>query len=199
MNTFTVLKKSILGGILIGLGGTVYLSVDNKIAGAFLFGLGLFTIINLEFNLYTGKIGWLGKENWKEVLMTLLGNFIGTNLFAFLLLQTKLAEKLKAAVAPSVEAKLADGYVSTFILAIFCGMLMYIAVRTFKKLPNILGAVTVFLCVAVFILSGYEHCIANMFYFALASSPLEYLPTLLVTIAGNSVGGIGLHQLTKEM
>ena len=88
-------KKSIIGGFLIGFGGTVYLNMDNKIVAAFLFGLGLFTIINFELNLYTGKIGYLSKENWREILLTLIGNFIGTNLFAFLVLQTRLAGKFK--------------------------------------------------------------------------------------------------------
>lgn len=197
MNILTTLKKSIIGGFLIGFGGTVYLNMDNKIVAAFLFGLGLFTIINFELNLYTGKIGYLSKENWKEILLTLIGNFIGTNLFAFLVLQTRLAGKLKEAVAPAVELKLSDNLLSTFILAIFCGILMSIAVGTFKKLPNILGTLTVFLCVAVFILAGFEHCVANMFFFALSSSPADYLLTLLVAIAGNSLGGIAFYRLTK--
>ena len=171
--------------------------MDNKIVAAFLFGLGLFTIINFELNLYTGKIGYLSKENWKEILLTLIGNFIGTNLFAFLVLQTRLAGKLKEAVAPAVELKLSDNLLSTFILAIFCGILMSIAVGTFKKLPNILGTLAVFLCVAVFILAGFEHCVANMFFFALSSSPADYLLTLLVAIAGNSLGGIAFYRLTK--
>ena len=182
MNILTTLKKSIIGGFLIGFGGTVYLNMDNKIVAAFLFGLGLFTIINFELNLYTGKIGYLSKENWKEILLTLIGNFIGTNLFAFLVLQTRLAGKLKEVVAPAVELKLSDNLLSTFILAIFCGILMSIAVGTFKKLPNILGTLAVFLCVAVFILAGFEHCVANMFFFALSSSPADYLLTLLVAI-----------------
>ena len=193
----TTLKKSIIGGFLIGFGGTVYLNMDNKIVAAFLFGLGLFTIINFELNLYTGKIGYLSKENWREILLTLIGNFIGTNLFAFLVLQTRLAGKLKEAVAPAVELKLSDNLLSTFILAIFCGILMSIAVGTFKKLPNILGTLAVFLCVAVFILAGFEHCVANMFFFALSSSPADYLLTLLVAIAGNSLGGIAFYRLTK--
>ena len=197
MNILTTLKKSIIGGFLIGFGGTVYLNMDNKIVAAFLFGLGLFTIINFELNLYTGKIGYLSKENWREILLTLIGNFIGTNLFAFLVLQTRLAGKLKEVVAPAVELKLSDNLLSTFILAIFCGILMSIAVGTFKKLPNILGTLAVFLCVAVVILAGFEHCVANMFFFALSSSPADYLLTLLVAIAGNSLGGIAFYRLTK--
>lgn len=49
---------SIYSGLCIGLGGTAYLSCDNKILGSFLFGLGLFTILNFGFNLFTGKVGY---------------------------------------------------------------------------------------------------------------------------------------------
>ena len=63
-----------------------------------------------------------------------------------------------------VSVKVADDPVSLFILAIFCGMLMFTAVDAFKndKLPAVCRPVMVFLCVMVFILSGFEHCIANM-------------------------------------
>ena len=53
------LIKGIYAGILIGIGGTAYLAIENKIAGAFIFSLGLLTICIYSFNLYTGKIGYI--------------------------------------------------------------------------------------------------------------------------------------------
>ena len=50
MKHLNALKKAIVAGVLIGIGCTVYLNMDNSIAASFLFGLGLFTIINLELN-----------------------------------------------------------------------------------------------------------------------------------------------------
>ena len=47
MKHLNALKKAIVAGVLIGIGCTVYLNMDNSIAASFLFGLGLFTIINL--------------------------------------------------------------------------------------------------------------------------------------------------------
>lgn len=67
MKHLNALKKAIVAGVLIGIGCTVYLNMDNSIAASFLFGLGLFTIINLELNLFTGKIGYLGKNNYMPV------------------------------------------------------------------------------------------------------------------------------------
>ena len=56
------IKKSILSGLLITIGGSIYLSCIAKgIAplGAFLFAAGLFTICEYGYNLYTGKVGYI--------------------------------------------------------------------------------------------------------------------------------------------
>lgn len=198
MEKLVALKKAIVAGLMIGIGCTVYLNMENSIVASFLFGLGLFTIINLELNLFTGKIGYICKVNCVEILITLVGNGIGVNIMAFLMKQTRLGERLIERVTPIVETKLADTPISLFLLAVCCGMLMYIAVATFKKEPNILGTIAVFLCVSVFILAGFEHCIANMFYFGLVSNPAEYAFPLLIMILGNSTGGILLCKLTRK-
>ena len=59
MEYLSALKKSVVAGLMIGIGCTVFLNMDNSIVASFLFGLGLFTIINLELNLFTGKIGYI--------------------------------------------------------------------------------------------------------------------------------------------
>ena len=191
--------KAVLAGICISIGGTVYLSCDNKVVGSLLFSLGLFTIVNWGLNLFTGKIGFLAKDNWLEILITLLGNFAGTNLTALALRATRIYPTLtgKLDTAGIVAAKLNDGMPSIFILSVMCGILMYIAVATFKRKPDILGAIAVVMCVSVFILSGFEHCVANMFYFALGTPVKEYIVPLLVMTAGNSVGAIALHHLIR--
>ena len=60
MEYLSALKKSVVAGLMIGIGCTVFLNMDNSIVASFLFGLGLFTIINLELNLFTGKISISG-------------------------------------------------------------------------------------------------------------------------------------------
>ena len=199
MEYLSALKKSVVAWLMIGIGCTVFLNMDNSIVASFLFGLGLFTIINLELNLFTGKIGYICKENCAETLITLVGNGIGVNIMAFLMKQTRVGVRLVEKAGPIVETKLSDTYISLFLLAVCCGMLMYIAVATFKKQPNILGTIAVFLCVSVFILAGFEHCIANMFYFGLVSTPTKYAVPLLIMILGNSTGGILLCKLTQHV
>ena len=53
------LIKGVYAGIMIGIGGIAFLSLENKIAGSFFFSLGLLTVCMYGMNLYTGKIGYI--------------------------------------------------------------------------------------------------------------------------------------------
>ena len=51
----------------------------------------------------------------------------------------------------------------------------------------------------VFILSGFEHCVANMFYFSVANAwSLTAVGYLLVMTVGNLVGAV-LSEAVKKM
>ena len=54
---FRILLRAVAAGIMISIGGTIYLTLENKMVGAFLFSIGLFAICAYGLNLYTGKIG----------------------------------------------------------------------------------------------------------------------------------------------
>ena len=187
--------KSVLAGIMIGIGGTIYLSLDNKVVGASLFGIGLFMIVIYGFNLYTGKIGYLVDNfNFKYIKMlviTLIGNFIGTFFVGFILKYTRIYTMISEKAKILAEIKLNDTLISILILSFFCGILMYLAVNTYKEVKDIGKYLAVFLGVIVFILCGFEHSIANMYYFSVANAwNLNTLLYLLIMILGNSLGGI---------
>lgn len=187
--------KSVLAGIMIGIGGTIYLSIDNKVVGASLFGIGLFMIVIYGFNLYTGKIGYLVDNfNFKYIKMlviTLIGNFIGTFFVGYILKFTRIYSLIHDKAKILVNVKLDDSLISILILAFFCGILMYLAVNTYKENKDISKYLGVFLGVIVFILCGFEHCIANMYYFSVANIwNLNTLLYLLIMILGNSLGGM---------
>lgn len=202
METKSTLKKLLsylangtIGGMMIGIGGCVSLSCDNKYIGAALFSLGLFAIVQFGFGLYTGKVGYipLRKPAYLiECLLTLVGNALGTFLDAFLIRQTRLPVAEKALAG--IETKLNDGYLSTFILAVFCGMLMFLAVDNARisraEGGHIEKTVGVLFCVMVFILCGFNHCIADMFYLFLTMRIGEAGVYLPLVILGNSVGGM---------
>ena len=190
-----ILIKSILAGIMIGIGGTIYLSLDNKIVGSILFAIGLFVIVVYSFNLYTGKIGYLinnfNKKYIRELIITLISNFIGTFFVGFILKYTRIYTMISDKAKTLAEIKLNDTLISILILSFFCGILMYLAVNTYKEVKDIGKYLAVFLGVIVFILCGFEHCIANMYYFSVSSTwSLNTLLYLLVMILGNSLGGI---------
>lgn len=52
-----ILSNSILGGVMIAIASYIYLQIGG-IAGAFLFSIGLLSILNMDFKLYTGAIGF---------------------------------------------------------------------------------------------------------------------------------------------
>ena len=184
-------------GLAISIGGTVYLSVDNKIIGSLLFAVGLYAIVLNGLFLYTGKVGYLVDQSDKiEYLgllgITWLGNLAGTWIGAVAVLNTRIQGIRENAVG-ICETKLADEPLSIFLLAIFCGILMYIAVDGFKEKENPL---ILFFCVSVFILSGFEHCIANMFYFSIAGAwSLKTIVYLIIMTLGNSLGGMLIPSL----
>lgn len=194
-SNISILIKSILAGIMIGIGGTIYLSLDNKIVGSILFAIGLFIIVVYSFNLYTGKIGYLinnfNKKYIRELIITLIGNFTGTFFVGFVLRYTRIYTSISDKAKGLVDIKLNDTLISILILSFFCGILMYLAVNTYKEVKDIGKYLAVFLGVIVFILCGFEHCIANMYYFSVSSTwSLNTLLYLLVMILGNSLGGI---------
>ena len=194
MKNINILFKGIYAGMMIGIGGTVYLSISNSIIGAIFFSVGLLTICIYKMNLYTGMIGYIieNKLNYiVTLLLTLIGNFIGTMITSLLVLNTRIAS-ISVRAKEISAIKINDNYLSIFILSIFCGMLMYIAVNTFKKeKDSIVRYLAIFICVIVFILSGFEHCIANMYYISLAKLwSLKAVLSMLIMILGNSVGSI---------
>lgn len=181
-----------MAGLGIAMGGIVYLSVENQVIGAFLFVIGLYEIVLNGLFLYTGKVGYLVVEKKKKeylllLLVTWLGNLVGTALGAFGALNTRISGIVSKAES-ICAVKMGDNPLSIFILAVFCGILMYIAVDGYKEKGN---PVILFLGVSVFILSGFEHCIANMFYFSLAGAwSVKAIVYLLIMTIGNSIGGI---------
>ena len=85
---------AVLAGIAIGIGGTVYLSMENKTAGALLFTVGLYTICVHGLNLYTGKVGYLVNEPLSYVgclLVIWFGNLAGTGLTAAAVSRTRIS------------------------------------------------------------------------------------------------------------
>ena len=188
------LLKGIYAGFMIGIGAIAFLSLENKVLGSFFFSIGLLTICMYAMNLYTGKVGYIlinKIEYIYELLLGLLGNFMGTFIIGKLILLTRVSNINEKALS-LVNIKLNDNLLSIFILSIFCGILMYIAVNNYKKVGTEIGKyIGIFMCVMTFILCGFEHCIANMAYITIANAwSWKALLYVLIMILGNSFGAI---------
>ena len=199
-----MLKQSFFGGLAAGvmltIGAGIYLSClnsDNKIVGAVLFSVALMVICMLGMYLFTGKIGMLAEDfNGKNVICVgtgLVSNYITATLGGLLLglVKPELYERAKLLC----ESKLEQKWYVCVILGIFCGILMYTAVKGYSntKQPLIL-----IFCVTVFILSGYEHSIADMAYFGCARMfGLKTVGFLLLVVLGNTIGGMLIPVIMK--
>lgn len=197
------LIKSILAGVMIAVGGTVFLSCESKVVGALFFAIGLFVICARSLNLYTGKVGYIFDNKpvyLVEVFVTIIGNFIGTLAVGTVLRFTRIYPAISEKAAGICQAKLDDTVLGIFVLSVMCGMLMYLAVNGYRDYKHELSKVlSVFLCVIVFILCGFEHSIANMYYFSVAAMwGAKSFGYMGIMILGNAAGGV-IFPLCKKL
>ncbi len=192
--------KTLTGGvsaaIMISIGGSVFLACgDNKYYGAILFSVALLSICYLGLYLYTGKIGYLVEDHSPKNL-AMLGIGLSANLavtFPVGMLIRRAIPNLGERAEAICQAKLDQSFGSTLIRAIFCGVLMYIAVEIFRSKKSPIG---VLFGIPVFILAGFEHSIADMFYFGASGIADAKIATFeIAAVLGNSIGSVILPLL----
>ena len=207
--TLSVFLKAILAGFCIGLGGVVFLGLmpTSKPLGAFLFAIGLFTICTHGFNLFTGKACYIldNKPSYLGTLVVIwVGNLIGAFCMAALMHCTRVSGAYTEAAQTLVAAKNGDSLGSLFVLGMLCNVLIYIAVDGYKSNPHEIGKyIALIFGVAVFILAGTEHSVADMFYYAAAGELFtgNAILRLVIISLGNVVGGLilpGIKLLAKK-
>ncbi len=200
-----IFVSSIFAGLCIALGATVYLSmlaINQKFIGSLLFGVGLFTIISFGLWLYTGKIGFVVNEKTNYLLklvICFIGNIIGAIILPLINGLTRYKETLKQTALSLIETKQSDEWYSILILSILCGMLIYIAVKGQNVCKTNIGkTLIIFLAVSAFIMSGFEHVIANASYYAYAQVfDFTVVLYIILMMIGNSIGAIILEVLYK--
>lgn len=188
--------SSICAGVLISIGGCVFLACENRYVGAVLFSVALLCICLKGYALYTGRVGYIieshKKSDFAALAVILIGNLITTFLLG-MLVRVSMPQLGETATA-ICSAKLTQAFWQTLVRAFFCGILMYLAVSTYKEKNTVLG---ILFCVPVFILSGFEHSIADMFYFGASGIfSLSAALFMLAVVIGNSLGGMLLPALT---
>lgn len=203
MNRIRFILSAMMAGILIALAGTIYLSVksENAVLGAFLFGFGLLTVVSLDYKLYTGRIGYLidqPKSYIIDILWIIVGNVLGSLLIASIIHLGQLHIIIDGA-KDLVDYKLAKDFWTMFAQSILCGMMMYLGVDGYKRATNDVAKVVInIFAVVIFILAGFEHSIANIYYFFLANIwSFHTVLWFLMMLIGNGIGSILLNLIEK--
>lgn len=198
--------RAILAGMAISIGCCVYLGVwgfnpDNRWVGAVLFSIGLFTVFTFGLDLYTGKVGYLfdNRPSYAvDLLVIIIGNFVGCAISGYMIPAEGLASNAGPILENMVDGKLTDpDWFRVFCRGVFCGVLMFIAADYYKVYKKYLACI---ICVPVFILAGFEHSIADMFYMCSAGEyTLDALLFIIVVAFGNLVGGVLIPVCRKYM
>jgi formate transporter len=214
----TLSLLGILAGAFIGLGALMYALVlsdaslgfaASRLLGGLVFSLGLVLVSVAGAELFTGNnliaMAWAsGRVSSAELLrnwcVVCLSNFVGAAGLALLVWQSAHTEMNDGSVARTViriaSAKAEMPWQEAFFRGVLCNVLVCMAVWMGMAGRSVSDKllVTVF-PVTAFVAAGFEHSIANMYFFPLAmllGAPLSWgdmLANLLPVIAGNIVGG----------
>jgi formate/nitrite transporter len=151
--------------------------LGKALAGA-VFGTGLMLVLLAGGELFTGNtlilVGVLDKKvsvagmlrNW---LIVYAGNMIGSVFVAFMMARSGLFLS-GAGLLGGITVKIAAGktglsFEQAFFLGLMCNWLVCLAVWVSYGAKEIAGkALAVFFIISLFITSGFEHSVANMYY-----------------------------------
>lgn len=203
-----------------------------KLAAALLFPFGLIMVILTGAELFTGNCLMLisaleGTARWPGILRNLvivyLGNFAGAALTAAACVYSGQLGLGGGALAlytiKLAAAKCSLPFGKALLLGVLCNILVCTAVMLALMAKSVPGkAIGAYVPICFFVLCGFEHCIANMYYVpagllsmgvpayaAMAAAagvelgglswPAFLLNNLLPVTLGNILGGMGLALL----
>jgi len=218
-----LIALGILAGIYIGFGSVAATTVKSlggpspaltSFLAASVFCVGLVLVVIPGSELFTGNIlmtvGLVNRSvpisktlrNWVFVY---LGNFAGAVLLALAVwgagfLGTPDAPSAVGKTAAAIsDAKIALPFAHALIRGILCNVLVCLAVLLAVSARTTMGKVLgIYFPIMVFVLSGYEHSVANMYFLPVGllakGTPLsEFLSifhNLIPVTIGNIVGGM---------
>jgi len=208
----------ILAGLYIGLGGHVFLVAleqgMGKIVGGAVFSVGLMLVVIAGAELFTGNIIMIVStvvslysirkilKNWITVYVS---NFVGSILLVLIVWESGLLGAVGhlngvGEIALKIsQAKMALPFMEAFLRGILCNILVILAILMATMSKDIISKL--FCCmlpIMVFVSSGFEHCVANMYLIPLglvaggASVPelASIFHNIVPVTLGNIIGGI---------
>lgn len=216
-------KKIILGmlsGIflaLAGVGSTLGgLSVDapsiSKLIAALIFPTGLALILITGCELFTSNTLMVVSVLQREIklsamlsswLVVYLANMIGSMLIAAAVVYGNTFDLFDGGLAPATmkiaASKTSLSFGVAAVSGIMCNILVCGAVWMTFAAKTVSGKIIgLFLPIMVFVLSGYEHCVANMYYIPaaiFAAGIPDYLSMATVDVSGITWGAFFIKNL----
>ncbi len=232
-----MLMLSVLAGAFIGLGALYFVIVRSdpslgfagkQVLGGVTFSLGLILVVVAGAELFTGNnllaMAWAdGKISTLELLrnwaIVCIGNFIGAAGLALLVFLSRHPEMNNGGIGQEylkiATAKVALPFWAAFFKGILCNVLVCMAVwMAFAGRSVIDKAVAIVFPISAFVAAGFEHSIANMYFFTLAMllqsfgdggmsaitiTWAGFFGNLVPVILGNIVGGSVLVGLVYHL
>ena len=212
--------KGILAGLSIGLGGFLYILMTHfvegelgKILGSILFSIGLFLVCTFSLSLYTGKVGLIYEKRQDKIFyislpVMLLGNALGAFSLGYLCFaifkdNADIMTTVNNVCSIRTTLNNYNDYLSCIVKSILCGLCVYLAVKCFNlNRLKPLGISLLVFFVFLFVYCGFQHCIANMFYFGFGNHiNLNMFINLILVIIFNSIGpviGVAIFKLFNK-
>ncbi|MHC1723643.1 MAG: formate/nitrite transporter family protein [Aminipila sp.] len=150
----------------------------GKVLAGAIFGTGLMLVVLCGGELFTGNTLILAAVCEKRVkiatmlrnwVIVYIGNLIGSLLIAYMMYQSGLfssgADVLGAVTIKIAAYKTGLGFMQAFYLGIMCNWLVCLAVWLSYGADTMAGKIFgIFFPIWLFITSGFEHSVANMYY-----------------------------------
>lgn len=150
----------------------------GRLISSCVFPVGLMMVILCGAELFTGNclmlIGVLDRKitisqmlrNW---VIVYIGNFVGSLFFAFLFFYSGLwngaGGMIGAVTVNTAVTKVSYDFGPAFVLGFLCNTLVCLAVWMCTGSSSTPGKImSIFFCIGAFVLSGFEHSIANMYF-----------------------------------
>ena len=202
------LSLAVMAGAFIGLAFLFYITVTtgsagagwglSRFAGGLAFSMGLILIVLCGGELFTSSvltsIAWANKQitfgkmlkTWGKVYV---GNFIGAMLLLAIVTAAGLYQMDNGQWGLNAlniaQHKLHHTVIQAFALGILCNLLVCLAIwLTFSSANAMTKAVMTILPVAMFVSSGFEQCVANMFMVPLGIVIQTFAPESFWTQVG---------------
>lgn len=200
MPVLKVILMGILAGIFVAIGaqgsglavhGIADPGIAKTVAGT-IFPVGLMMIVIVGGQLFTGncllamgamdkRFGW--SKVWKNLTIIFFSNMIGAVLIAlgvFFAGQFDMGHGALGAYTIKVAVgKVGIGFGQAVVSGTLCNVIVCVAILMAGAAKDISGKVlTIYFSIWIFVISGFEHCVANMYYLPagmLASTNSEYV------------------------